>query len=319
MAFTQNDLQTLLDDHAQEGLYLEFKRGAALDKTSEKRNELIKDCTGFANAAGGMIIYGIAEQDINGVSAAATLSPVTNTDIDRNWITEILRSNTNPPLSRFEITEIALPRDEGRVVIIEVDASSTAHQSLSDFRYYQRVGAVTSPMVDFQIRDVMNRRSRPAIHIDFRMNRHQISSEIHRYFLEATINNIGPITLEKWWLEIDLPSSVVRDTRNPHFNATIAQLNYSSLVRTSNHPDWGPITRIAFGDPTWHGHPRVLHPGQSLEFESRHGAFPQVLVEVDKNNWPALSEREQPIIWRMFVPNSPPLQGEWDFTDWCRF
>lgn len=58
---TAEDLQRLIDEHTQESLYLEFKRGDALGRQNNQRAELIKDVTGLANAGGGRIIYGIAE------------------------------------------------------------------------------------------------------------------------------------------------------------------------------------------------------------------------------------------------------------------
>lgn len=80
MTYTAAQLQQVLDDHMQEGLYLEFKRGAALVPSNGARQELVKDCTGFANAGGGTILYGIAEEDVEGVPVAASLSPLVQMD-----------------------------------------------------------------------------------------------------------------------------------------------------------------------------------------------------------------------------------------------
>ncbi|MDQ0072527.1 hypothetical protein J2W34_004332 [Variovorax boronicumulans] len=70
MIFTAAQLQQVLDDHMQEGLYLEYKRGAALAPSNGSRQEFIEDCTGFANAGGGTILPRMAEEEVERVSAA---------------------------------------------------------------------------------------------------------------------------------------------------------------------------------------------------------------------------------------------------------
>lgn len=143
MTFTREQLDALLLIRAQEGLYLEFKRGAALHLIGDARRELVKDCSGFANAAGGLLVYGIAEERVDEVDVAAALDPVPLDGANAARISEILRSNTSPPIHAYEITELPLPAG-GRVVAIEIAAASTAHQNIVDLRYYQRSGS-TNP------------------------------------------------------------------------------------------------------------------------------------------------------------------------------
>lgn len=57
MKLSAEQLQRILDERRQEGLYLDFKRGNALSRQSAARTEMVKDCTGFANAAGGTLLY----------------------------------------------------------------------------------------------------------------------------------------------------------------------------------------------------------------------------------------------------------------------
>jgi|GEM_PF-3082814 len=321
MAFTQNDLDAILNDHAQEGLYLELKRGAALGNSSDQRNELVKDCIGFANASGGTILYGIQESQVDGVNAAAGLSPVPTNGLGKNWITEVLRSNTSPPLTHFEITELPLADGSGKVVAIEIETSYTAHQSLRDHKYYQRSGVVTSPMVDFQIRDVMGRRQRPAVQVTFQRLNLLRSAKLHRYQITAEVTNSGNITLEKWAMQIDLPASAVRDTRNKAANVDLMRLQhgFDRVVRFTADDENREVARITIGDPDWNDRPHVLHPGQSLQFESRHGDYPQVFIEIDESNWHELDRLQWPIRWRIFAPNHQPLTGEWSFQDWCNY
>lgn len=316
MTFTATQLQQVLDDQAQEGLYLEFKRGIALASSNASRQELVKDCTGFANASGGTILYGIVEEEVDEVPVAAALSPVAVQGIGGDWITNILRSNSSPPLSRFEITE--LPVSGGRVIVIEIEASSTAHQNLLDRKYYQRAGRTTEPMVDFQIRDVMNRQLRPEIRVDRQLVNIESNGELHRKELAVSITNIGQVTLEKWRFEIDIPSEVIRDTRTPDAQPLIKALveNWGDTMCLTRNSDDRLVFRIAYGDPDEEQRRRFLHPGQTLILVDPR-KHPSIVIEVDDVIWHRV--QGLPFLWRMFLPNSQPIKGEWIFENWCNF
>lgn len=60
--WSEADLQRLADDKVGESLQLEFKGSGALSKNPDGRAEIAKDVSAMANAAGGTIIYGIAEK-----------------------------------------------------------------------------------------------------------------------------------------------------------------------------------------------------------------------------------------------------------------
>lgn len=310
------ELQQILDNHAQEGMYLDFKRGDALVLSSQSRKELVKDCTGFANADGGMILYGVAEEQIEGVPAAASLSPVVTKEVNGDWITNVICSNTSPPLSQFDITELAV--NGGRVIAIEIKASSTAHQSLIDHRYYQRMGRNTGPMADFQIRDVMSRRLRPEVRVEHRLVNIESNGELHRKALEVVITNIGQVTLENWQFEIDLPYEVARDSDYPDPVSHIETLVESWCDRFSfaRGSDNQKLLRISHGDPDEEQNRRLLHPGQTrtLVDPNKH---PTMVVEIDHAIWEKIHGRS--IFWRIFLPNAQPIKGEWRFDEWCDF
>lgn len=326
MPFTIEQLESLLANREQEGLYLEFKRGLALRLANDARRELIKDCTGFANAAGGLLLYGIAEETVDGVDVAAGVDAVPAGGGDSARISEILRSNTSPPLSRFEITELALPNGGGRVVAIQIEAGATAHQNLIDLRYYQRAGSTTVPMTDFQIRDVMNRRSKPEVAVVPRMRRALRTQELHRYLLEITLTNTGMVSLAKWRFELDVPAEVVRDTSDE----AMQQLDYEFAVKemlVGGHR----ICRVGFGDPHPTGASKILHPQQSIDFRSPTaeemqreplgGAesdwYPRIVIELDHTTWNVARGRDIP--WRLYLMNAAPIMGLWSFDEWCQF
>jgi hypothetical protein len=318
MPFTQHDLDTLLTNRAQESLYLEFKRGVALRKNSDTRRELIKDCTGLANAAGGLIVYGIAEEEIDGVRVASTIEAVPTDAADSAGISEILRTNTSPPLTRFNIIELALPENSGRIVAIEIEAAGTAHQNLLDLRYYQRAGSTTAAMTDFQIRDVMNRRTKPEVDVFPNMRRLVQSSKLHRYLLEVDITNVGMVSLEKWRFEIDVPAEVVTDTSDDAYQQLDWEFHVSELVAEGRK-----LCRITFADPHPIGHAKILHPQQSIGFRSKEGTqessewYPRIVIEVTDKTWEQIRGFDIP--WRLYMLHNAPVTGVWPFERWCRY
>ena len=276
----------------------------------------MKDCTALANADGGVIIYGIEENEVDGVNVAVAFSPITVQALNKDWVEEVLRNGSSPPLTRYEISEIAFPDGSGRALAIEIEAATTAHQTLRDFRYYQRTGAVTSAMMDFQIKDLISRRSRPVVKATVRTRNMHISGELHRYQLVADVENVGSVTVEKWWMEIDIPAVFVRDTRNPSVDLMSLETDFHRYVRAMTLPGNKQIRRMAFGDPTAHGASRTLHPGQSMSFDV---GYPTVLIEIDETLWQQWHNHAPKLVWRIFLPNSSPLEGIVEFDSWCRF
>ena len=155
MITTLDDIEQLLGV-AEENVHLDFKRGAALNDLTNNNTklEIVRDVTAFANAGGGTLVYGVAEQLTAARSVASALDPVTNVQITRDRLANIISSNSEPPLTAFQVLIIPVPSG-GCIVVIEVTAASTAHQNRADLRYYRRVDASNKPMLDFEIRDVM--------------------------------------------------------------------------------------------------------------------------------------------------------------------
>lgn len=313
------DIQRLIEEHTQESLYLEFKRGDALGRQNNQRVELIKDVTGFANADGGRIIYGIAEsRPIEGIAAAESLAPVIDGTITREWLSSTIHDHASPRLHDFDIEEIAVPG--GRVLVVDIKAAGTAHQTLvGDLRYYQRVGVTTRPLEDFRIRDLMSRGTRPVAEVAVRTRNHGIWEDLHRYSLRVSIANVGNVTMEKWWLNVDVPAVAFRDTRYPGQN--LAQLHplYHHMVQSVSLPDGEEVARLSFGDPLGNGARCILHPGQTMKYDPEPGHFPEFIVEVAQDSFQALSHVQQPISWILYLNNAQPVTGIVPFTAWCRF
>src|SRR6266851_6119899 len=130
------DLDRLLTDDIKESLTLDYKRAAALAKTTPKRDsELFKDVSAFANSAGGQIVYGIEEegphpkrvQDVDAINPA---------EVSREWIEQVIDSNVQPRITGLHIQPIDVAPGRVAYVITIPQATTYAPHQSSDGRYY---------------------------------------------------------------------------------------------------------------------------------------------------------------------------------------
>ncbi len=149
---TIEDLTRLISDRIQESLHLDYKASEGMQK--KRRDEISKDVSAMANSDGRKIIYGISERDhfpekLDG--------GVLNTEINREWIENILKSTISPKLPSITIT----PIDAGKgasYYVIEVPKSYSGPHQAPDKRYYKRYNFSWAPMDDYEIRDIKMRQ-----------------------------------------------------------------------------------------------------------------------------------------------------------------
>jgi predicted HTH transcriptional regulator len=150
-------LQELISIGEQEGLRLDYKASAALDKADDKKNEISKDVSAFANSAGGFLVYGMLEDKHVPTSIDA--------GVDRNVITKerlesVIKSRIFPIIDDFTVKQISLPSKGPNQVayVVEIaQATSRAPHQAYDHRYYKRYNYQSTPMEDYEVRDLMRR------------------------------------------------------------------------------------------------------------------------------------------------------------------
>src|SRR5262245_21268271 len=99
------DLVALIGGQVQESLTLDYTAGGALVNTDPKKDEVSKDVSAFANAAGGVVIYGMVEEHrlpthLDGVDPAV---------ITREWLDQVIGSRIQPRIDGVRIMPIDLP------------------------------------------------------------------------------------------------------------------------------------------------------------------------------------------------------------------
>jgi hypothetical protein len=123
------------------------------ERILKDRFELAKDVSAFANAAGGLIVVGIAEAN----GRAQQILPVELKDVQRLAYLDVIRSWTAPYLSDVEIGHLASPSDpaQGCVLIFVPPSASGPHAVVEPnshrHTWYVRDGGHATPLSEAQV------------------------------------------------------------------------------------------------------------------------------------------------------------------------
>ena len=93
----EEDLQGLIQSQTEESLILDYKASPSLDNTDERKNEISKDVSSFANSAGGTIVYGISENGWIPKALDGQIDPTktTKNGLSRSFMDEFDRGSTS--------------------------------------------------------------------------------------------------------------------------------------------------------------------------------------------------------------------------------
>lgn len=155
--FNESDLVALVENKVPEGTRLDYKQTLELEG-EPKKHEFRKDIVGFANSAGGAIIYGVSEErDENGKNTGLPgeivgLPDEVLTNVEER-ITHLVRSMTDPTYASLEFSRIT--HDSKNVLIVGIQRSPFGpHAAVVNGhrRFYMRISSSTLPMETPEIR-----------------------------------------------------------------------------------------------------------------------------------------------------------------------
>ncbi|MCW7464062.1 AlbA family DNA-binding domain-containing protein [Leptospira limi] len=151
-----------VEEKEQENLFLDFKtaKGGSLRSEDDKKN-LSKALSGFANSAGGIIIWGVlAKKNDNNIDCATKCEPIQNISQFYSRLNELTGEFVQPLVEKVEHKILILDhaQDTGFAVSLIPESLSPPHMAVIDGRYYKRSGASFYPMEHFDLEDMFGRR-----------------------------------------------------------------------------------------------------------------------------------------------------------------
>src|ERR1700748_40725 len=104
-------LRELIANGVEENTELEYKAAAALQREDKKITEATKDVSAFANSNGGILIYGIREDQSN-KHLPGNIDPVDRKTITKEWLEQILNARIRPRIHGIKIHVITIEEDK---------------------------------------------------------------------------------------------------------------------------------------------------------------------------------------------------------------
>src|ERR1043165_2310570 len=209
---TIDDLSALITNQITEDLHLDYKRSATFEKPvqDDVKKDLSKDTSAFANSDGGVLVYGVVED--NTTKLAVSLDDGVDHKVwTRERVEGVINANVSPRIDGLEVIQIRLAADRSAYVIVVPKSARGPHQDRMTWRYYKRFNFSSEPMEDYEISDVRNRRDvvLPLISVDVDI--------YHGVAMHLVVANIGDIPAEDVHFKVrpDVPRlTVERGTPN---------------------------------------------------------------------------------------------------------
>jgi hypothetical protein len=167
--WTLDKINQYITDGIEENIHLDYKGAGSIAKSGEKKKEISKDVSAFANSDGGVIIYGVREFDDSDKNhLPEKIDTINANEFSKEWLEQVINSTISPTIQNVLITPIQVgdKKDNSVIYVVEIPKSNTAHQ-MNDKRYYRRYNFQSIAMEDWEIKDIINRLSKTQVKLHF--------------------------------------------------------------------------------------------------------------------------------------------------------
>lgn len=182
-----DDITALIDNEAEESVHLDFKAAGSLSKDDKKKAEIAKDVSAFANSDGGVIVYGIEEQE----HKARALSYIDGNTYTKEWLEQVIQDNIQRKIEGLQIFPIRCDGDvEKTIYVVKIPRSSNTPHMSADKCYYKRNNFRSVKMEEYEVRDLFYRESTPNLKIvEYGLYEMESDEDVITYNFEAQIWN----------------------------------------------------------------------------------------------------------------------------------
>ncbi len=228
------DLEQLIQAQIEENSSLEYK-SAVNRKYPKLRDDMTGDVSAFANAAGGILIYGIKEFDASDKRhLPEKITPIDATEYSREWFDHIL-GQIQPRIAGLSIRPIHVgPAPSDFCFVVVVPPGETAHQA-TDLRYHRRRNFEVTAMEDYEVREAMGRRKHPKLSV---MAQIFPATGLKRRRIIFNVKNEGAVMAKNYCLVVcfpyDLGDGPIGFTSDNAFFATEGGESFWRVTLTNN-------------------------------------------------------------------------------------
>ena len=311
--YNQEYLENLIKNRKEENLNLEYKSSKSLDRNDQKKlNEISKDVSAFANANGGILIYGMSEKE----HLPECIDPIERSEVDKEWLEQKIQDTIRPKIENIKIQPIEINEDSSKVVyLIEIPQSTTAHQAY-DKKYYRRHNFNVLAMFDHEIRDVFSRIKTPKINLNFkilvraqnmgdkfmpgvRTNNPMVTYE---YIFQVYAQNIGKVFANYINCVVQIPKAILFDSIDYDDNLEEIEFLFDNKVRDIIGLEGNPPHYVEKYGPSRY---EPILPTRTIRIDDNSCRLQQS-YKVHRNkdiNWVVYADNSEPIYGRIKIEN----------------
>jgi Putative DNA-binding domain len=183
-----DSLKKMIEQKQGENLFIEFKQKPKNDFCDDDRKNLGKALSGFANSAGGILIFGVKEDP----KSKFSLDPILNPEQFEHKVQEQISRLTayNVPNVMSKIIKDQSNLSSGYIIILIPKSDISPHQVIDDKKYYKRSGESFKPMEHFELENMFGRTPKPVFTPDILIVATQ-NDNLEEYKFTIGIRNIG--------------------------------------------------------------------------------------------------------------------------------
>lgn len=201
--YTIEDIKKLIDNEVEENIHLDYKAAGALAKEERKRIEITKDVSAFANSDGGLIIYGLREEN----HKPKEISLIDGNIFTKEWLEHTIQL-IQPRIENVMIYPVRDGDLSKSIYVVKIPRSDLAPHMAHDRRYYKKFNFESAPMYDYEVKELYNRASTPKLRIlECEFYVHDETKDYIEFELCAKVENYGhkPCELYKLNFYINRP------------------------------------------------------------------------------------------------------------------
>lgn len=193
--FTQQDILDIISSRTEESINIDFKDARALSSGDGK--EISKDISAFANSDGGLIFYGINENN----HVASDLSFVDGNKYNKEWLENKITTNIQQRIDNLLIIPVRFDDDISKTIyVVKIPKSTNSPHINGDKKYYRRFNFKSVPMEEYEVRDSYLRVNGSKVVIDkstVSLGK-GITEDFYLFKIEIQALNIGSFIAEKY-------------------------------------------------------------------------------------------------------------------------
>jgi len=284
------EVQALIHNQVPEGTELDYKACDALQQTPGVRKEISKDVSSFANANGGIIVYGVIEHGHVPANVDDGYDP---DEISQEWLGQVISSGIKPKVNDIIVKQIA--KSGGKFIyVVIIPRGQTAYQA-SDGRYYKRYMTQRLILEHPDIEDLMGRSRYPDLEPEFMLILHQNL----QYGLCVFLKNKGQTMIRNYSFEINIP----RDLLLAREGDIYVEDNVIFIEEFKQDYDFSNFRFTNASDQN------VIYPNERVEFIS-HRKKRQIMLRSSTSNTDLLKKGK--FYWKLYADNMPMKSDEQD-------